>query len=144
MIKGSPLAALRPRDAARWCALVCPEIGLLRTSLRRNLTVRRRTVHDGELRAALLLVGLDPDVWSLDRLVDPEIADPDLWTQARLRLARAIVHKPRIILIAEPTLAQDPFTPALLQRLSEATRAAIVCAYGGEETAGLAIWPAAA
>jgi ABC-type multidrug transport system fused ATPase/permease subunit len=139
-IRGVAIADMSSREAARWCGLVAPEIGLLRSSVGRNLSLRRRSVTPRELEAALQVVGLEHSLWPLSRQVDPEIGEPDAWSQARLRLARAIVHKPRIVLIAEPTLAHDPATPTLLVAVRDFTNAAIVCVFDGAAESGDSVW----
>jgi ABC-type multidrug transport system fused ATPase/permease subunit len=99
-------------------ALVSPALPLLRGSVRRNLTLRRSKATPAEVTAALILVGLDPVAFPPDRRIDPALGQPDPFTQARLRLARALVHRPKRLFLAEPLLLTAPDYPALVQRLS--------------------------
>jgi ABC-type multidrug transport system fused ATPase/permease subunit len=128
-----PLAVLTRRDRARRVALATPAVPLLRGSVRRNLSLRRMGVSDEAMNQALNLVGLARARWTLERRIDPSIREPDEHSQALLRIARAVAHRPRIILVAEPTLYFAPDAPALYRKVAEATGAAIVAASASVE-----------
>ncbi len=130
------LAQLSRRELGRRVALVSPGIPLVRASLRRNLSLRRVRTTDDEMRDALRIVGLPVARWPLSQPIDPALRRPDELSQAMLRLARAITHRPRVILIAEPILLYSPDAPALLKRVAAATGAAIVAASYAQPTAG--------
>lgn len=128
VLGSSPLSVMSRRDRARRIALASPGVPLLRGSVRRNLSIRRVKAGDDEMRVALRLVGLSQAHWPLTRQIDPAIRRPDDLTQALLRLARAVTHRPRVILVAEPVLYHSPDALALYKRIGEATGAAIVAA----------------
>lgn len=87
------------------------------------------------MQHALSRVRLDPLAWPLDHRIDPPLDDPDAWTQTLLRLARAIAHRPEVIVVAEPLLYHAPEAPGLLQEIAEALGVAVLAACAVEPTA---------
>lgn len=122
------LAVEAMAEQARSRRLVSPSAPLIRASIRRNLALRRPKASDAALERALALAGLDPSAWPLDRRLDPALHTPDLWTQSRLRLARAIAHGGKAIFVAEPALLHEPDYEELLRAACQETGAAVVAA----------------
>lgn len=118
-------------------AIVSPTVPLLRGSVRRNLTLGRKSASATEVTAALALAGLDPDRWGLESPIDPALETSDPWTAARLRLARAIAHKPRVIFVAEPAFMIERTMAAAYDRIAAATGAVLIVAAVRDETAVL-------
>ncbi len=98
--------------------LAAPSLPLVRASLARNLSLGRATTGKTAMRRAVASVGLDPAQWPIDGLIDPLDPRLDPWTQARLRLARAVAHAPKAVFIAEPLLAALPDYDKLIQNVA--------------------------
>ncbi len=131
-----PLGALRARVRARRVALCAPTAPLLRASVRRNLTLARGRDGDGpELAQALEWCGLDPEAYPATRRLEPALGAADAFSEARLRLARAVAGGARVILVAEPALYGLHDTPALLARVAAQSGAAIIAAAPHEDAA---------
>ncbi len=144
-IDGSALIDLKPRDRARRIGWVSPNAPLIRASVRANLRLRVSHANDERLLAAALAAGLDLSAEDLEHRLDPaaDPLDPDL--DARLRLARAIAHKPRVIFIADPALAADPQFAETIHAVADATGATIIAAApklaeGGAEPVWDEVW----
>jgi ABC-type multidrug transport system fused ATPase/permease subunit len=121
------LADLPAAARTRLIAVACPEVPLLRASLWRNLSPRRRDAPKAELTRALALAGVDPALWPHGAVVDPDADAGQDRAQARLRIARAVAARPAVIVIAEPALAADPDLPALARAIAEDSGAAVLC-----------------
>lgn len=128
LLNGVRIEALLAKEVARKVGIATPGIPLLRASLRRNLSLRRATASTKEMHAALRAVGLSRSRWKLETRIDPALSFPDEHTQALMRIARAIAHKPDVLIVAEPILQFSPDTPAMVARIAEFTGAAVVCA----------------
>jgi ATP-binding cassette, subfamily B, bacterial len=109
-------------------AIVSPAVPLLRGSVRRNLTLGRKGATESEVVSAMKLANLDTAVWSLESVIDPALELSDPWTSACLRLARAIAHKPRVILVAEPTFMVDRIVVTDYERIAAETGAILIVA----------------
>lgn len=107
-------ADIFPRDWARRVAICAPELPLIRGSLEKLMGIgspanpRRRS-------QALAIAGLDPDDPRLSGIIDPLALDHDC--AARLRLARAIAARPRLLVIDDAWIGADPAIKARLQHL---------------------------
>ncbi len=117
---------LRPRDRARRIGWVSPAAPLIRDTLRANLRVSAPTANDDDLVRAVALARLEFVPGDLDAVIEPTGLDAD--REARLRLARAVVHDPRVMFIAEPALAADPAFASMLADIGDATGATIIAA----------------
>ncbi|HAH08473.1 MAG TPA: hypothetical protein DCL54_12170 [Alphaproteobacteria bacterium] len=124
LLDGQPLS---PSDVA----LVSPTVPLLRASVKRNLTLGRVGAASPDIVEALELAGLDPKEWPAGLLLDPSLEMRDPWTAARLRLARAIAHRPAVIFIAEPVFMIGPTRRCDFSRIAVATGAVLVVAGAG-------------
>ncbi|MDX2238207.1 MAG: ABC transporter transmembrane domain-containing protein [Hyphomonadaceae bacterium] len=119
------------RGLRRRIMLAAPSAPLLRGSLRRNLSIGQRGLSDDVMAQALALVGLADMAAALERRIDPDAPSLDGWTQARLRLARAIAHGPSLLIVAEPALYFDPELPALLRAAAQASECGVIAAGPG-------------
>lgn len=120
------------RALRRRILLAAPSAPLLRGSLRRNLSIGQRGLSDEAMAQALALVGLGDMAAALDRRIDPDAPDLDGWTQARLRLARAVAHGPSLLIVAEPALYFDPDLPAVLRAAAHECGCSVIAAGPGE------------
>lgn len=127
-LSGRALSSLEPKDLARRIGLVAPSSPLVRGSVRRNLSLRRVGTTREEMAAALRLVGLDASHYPPARRIDPALGVPNDYDQALLRLARAITHKAKVILVAEPVLLHAPNAPDLYVQIALSTGAAVIAA----------------
>lgn len=126
---GRRIDAVAPIRRARLFPIVTPEIGLVRGSVSSNLRLHRRSTTEQEMIRALALAGCGGD-WTLDRMINPFDDSVDVAMQARLRLARAICGKPRVIFVADAGLLIAPDLQNLLHGVAQATGAVIVAAGG--------------
>lgn len=136
LLEGAALANLKSKALGRRVALVSPKLPLMRASVRRNLSLGRRDASEEELYAALAAVGIFGDAWDLERRLDPAIDEPDLYTQALLRLARALSHQAEVIVVAEPLLYHAPDTPALFRAIAKHANACVLAACAAPPLAG--------
>ncbi len=113
-VDGISVAEIYPLDRARRVAYVGPARPLLRGRLSRVLAAKRNPGH-AVVREAIVVAGLEDLDLEADPLVDPWSTDVSEWTIARLRLVRALSHRPRVILVDDPWLSTDS---DLLQRLT--------------------------
>ncbi len=105
-----------------------PSLPLVRGSIRRNLSLHDRTTPRAHMEKSMSIAGLDLIDWPLNRRIDPALDDPDPWTQARLRLARALAQSPRLIVVAEPLLYFDPDASRFFRRVALESGAALIAA----------------
>lgn len=100
-------------DWARRLAYVGPRRGLARGRIDLVLAAKRKA--SPEAMAEAFGVASLPLRWLDDsQLIDPQSTAFDEWTLSRLRLARALCHKPRIVIVDDPWLTDDK---ALMERL---------------------------
>jgi ABC-type multidrug transport system fused ATPase/permease subunit len=121
--------------------LVSPTMPLIRASLGRNLSLGARGESREALNAALATVGLNPSDWPLDRFIDPLDPNLDAWTQARLRLARGVAHRPEALYVAEPLLAALPEYAAMLSQIGRSREIAVIALNIRDGAEGLAALP---
>lgn len=103
---GQDAREVRDIDWARRVAYAGPARGLVRGPLDLVLAARRRAT-DTEVRAALELAGLPLSWLGENRVIDPQSPNIGEQTFARLRLARALAHGPRVLIVDDPWLAED-------------------------------------
>lgn len=96
-------------DWARRVALCAPDLPLPRGRLAQALAAKRHPSPE-RAGAALRRAGLD----AASPLLSGTLEFPPSAIEARLRLARALAHRPRLLLIDDPWIVQDA---VLLQRL---------------------------
>lgn len=104
-----------PIDWARRVAYAGPRRGLTRDRLSLALAARRRADPEA-LAEALAVAGLPAEWLAEDRLIDPQSPQLTAWSLARLRLARALAHRPRVLIIDDPWLSEDE---ALMRRVRD-------------------------
>lgn len=105
-VDGLCATQVRDIDWARRVAYAGPARGLVRGPLHLVLAARRRASYES-MQEALRLSGLPPEWVENNPLVDPQspqLGEPVL---ARLRLARAVAHGPRVLIIDDPWLTED-------------------------------------
>lgn len=103
---GIPASDVRDIDWARRVAYAGPARGLVRGRLDLVLAARRRA-SGAAMRTALGLVGLPASLVQDNPVIDPQSTSVDQDMRARLRLARALAHGPRVLILDDPWLFQD-------------------------------------
>ncbi len=103
---GIAASEIRDIDWARRIAYAGPARGLARGPLDLVLAARRRAGQE-EMRTALDLAGLPVDWVDENPVIDPLSPAVSEHVQARLRLARALAHGPRVLIIDDPWLSED-------------------------------------
>ena len=98
--------SIRDIDWARRIAYAGPSRGLARAPIDLALAARRRASPQA-LREALVLAGL-PQGWAdHNPVIDPQSAEIEQAQLARLRLARALAHGPRVLIVDDAWLEAD-------------------------------------
>jgi hypothetical protein len=105
-LDGQDASKVRDIDWARRVAYSGPLRGLVRGPLDLVLAARRRAP-EADMRSALELAGLPVSWLSENPIIDPQSPTIGEQTLARLRLARALAHGPRVLIVDDPWLAED-------------------------------------
>jgi len=103
---GQPASEFYPADWARRIAYAGPMRPLKRGTLVQILAAKRNAGR-AHAESALLVCGLDIEMIDSEEIIDPGSPDMSEWTLARLRLARALAHRPRALVIDDPWLLAD-------------------------------------
>ncbi len=113
-VDGISAPEIYPVDWARRVALVGPSRPLRRGRLSQVIAAKRNA-GQAVAEEALCVAGLDDLDLITDPLIDPWSTSYSEWTIARLRLVRALCHKPRVVIVDDPWLSTDE---DLVQRLA--------------------------
>lgn len=113
-VDGISMTDIYPLDRARRIAYVGPSRPLRRGRLSQVLAAKRNA-GEAAARRALDVAGLGYLDLEDDPLIDPWSTNVSDWTIARLRLVRALSHRPRVVVVDDPWLSTDE---NLVQRLT--------------------------
>lgn len=119
------------RDWARRVALVSETIPIPRGSLAESVAARGRPGKRA-LHKALLAAGFDPDRTGLHAVIDPQRHMFDPPVLARLRLVRALVSLPDVVVIDDPWLLGESYIRTNLYLWTEETGRAVVWLVPGD------------
>lgn len=122
-VDGTPLSQLNSVSWRNQTAMVSQDIFVFNRSIRENIAYGRLDATDEDVIEAAKLAGADEFVQELPDGYDTIVGDRGVrlsgGQQQRLTLARAIVRKPRILILDEATNALDSITEERIQRAIE-------------------------
>lgn len=130
LLGGRDLRAYRWSELRRRVAMVSPELGLLRGSLRLNLAYGVRPVDDTELARVIELCQLQPLVARLERGLGTRLAGEggglSTGERTRVAIARALAARPGVLLLDETEAHLDRPGREALDALMQAFPGTIV------------------
>lgn len=132
LIGGVPVADIALRELRRRVALIPQEVELFSGTVRDNVTLFDDRPSDGEVRAALVAVGLDDLAGDLSRALGAAGAGLSAGEAQLLALARVWLRDPDLVVLDEATARVDPETEHRIEQAVErliSTRTAIVIAH---------------
>jgi ATP-binding cassette, subfamily C, bacterial len=110
---------LRDLDIAQWrsrIGYVPQEIILFNDTILANVSLGDREINEGQVQAALEAAGLGPLIAELPEGLATQIGERGFklsgGQRQRIALARALVHRPKLLILDEATSALDPATEA--------------------------------
>lgn len=106
MVDGVAAPDIAAADWARRIAYAGPRRGLSRNRVTAMLAAKHPATPQS-LSAALDVAGLPQSWLAEDRMIDPQSTLYPEYILARLRLARALAHRPRVLIIDDPWLMDD-------------------------------------
>lgn len=120
LIDGVPLCDVDLRDWRSGVGYVPQELILHNGTIKMNITLGDPSFSDEEVWEALRIADGEAFVLELDKGINAEIGEQGLklsgGQRQRISLARALVHKPRLIILDEVTSALDPATETSICR----------------------------
>ena len=123
LLDGQALEECRERSVRRAFALVGPDLPLLRGSLEMNLRYGNQRAGDRQRARVMALCGLDRLVEELPQGLQTRLTEGgenlSAGQRARLSLARALLHRPRVLLLDEADANLDPQACGILERVLE-------------------------
>ncbi len=126
MAGGLDLRSVTEDSLRSYATLVTQDTFLFNTTIRDNLTLDRSDLTEEELRDAAMKARILPIIerWpdGLDTEVHHEGGTLSGGERQRLAIARALLRKPRLLLLDEVTAALDPATESEINRLFEQLR----------------------
>jgi ABC-type multidrug transport system fused ATPase/permease subunit len=126
LIDGAPLATLSPAALRAEIGVVSADGAVFRGTVADNVRYKRPQATDEEVREAVLAAGLGPTLERLPRGLGTEIGEGgvglSMGERQRLQIARALLARPRILVLDEATANLDFSTEAEVKRTVEAAR----------------------
>lgn len=145
-VDGQDLAECSLRSCARHISMVSDSLPLLRGTIRRNISYRWREAPDSEIDRVVALCGLSDYVASRRQGLDSEVKEGGVnlasGHAARIKLARAMVGNPKILLLDEPTANLDAASKRLFREVILRYQGTVLWATHDEEDAAIAdqVW----
>ncbi len=129
-LDGENIADITDPAFARHVAMVSPDLPLLETTIRRNLTYRFPEAAEEDIEAVCELCELKHEIARLPKGLETRVTERasrlPLGLRQRLRLARAVIGNPAVLLLDTPEACLDPVGRAVLSRLLRARRHTIL------------------